>query len=209
MSVMSSYLPLFLVLFHALLEAVTLNWISRVRHSQNHKQAVPHYLQGWMRQMQSWWIRTLKAAQPKPNLINISSNLLSAFSSQALWSPILWCLLDQQMMVHALLSKILSGKGSRLIQAWPSLNLLGSVAMSAPPHRGALTSVICIMDHTTWICWSDASLFCCVQNHWVSTETVVRSFCVNALAINTAVWVLTFIRVFKMEGNVSRRASTK
>lgn len=65
------------------------------------------------------------------------------------------------------------------------------------------------MDHTTWICWSDASLFCCVQNHWVCTETVVRSFCVNALAINTAVWVLTFIRVFKMEGNVSRKASTK
>lgn len=81
--------------------------------------------------------------------------------------------------------------------------------MSAPPRRGVLTSVICIMDHTTRICWSDASLFCCVQNHWVCTETVVRSFCVNALAINTAVWVLTFIRVFKMEGNVSRRASTK
>lgn len=81
--------------------------------------------------------------------------------------------------------------------------------MSAPPYRGVLTPGIYIMDHTTWICWSDASLFCCVQNHWVCTETVVRSFCVNALAINTAVWVLTFIRVFKMEGNVSRKASTK
>lgn len=154
--------------------------------------------------MQSWWTGGMKTPQPKPNLINTSSNLLSALAK---WNPTSRCLLDQQMMVQALPSQIL--QKSRVIQPWPSLSLLGSVAMSAPPHRGVLTSVICIMDHTTWICWSDASLFCCVQNHWVCTETVVRSFCVNALAINTAVWVLTFIRVFKMEGNLSGRASTK
>lgn len=128
--------------------------------------------------------------------------------SGTLWSSTSRCLLDQQTTVQALPSIIL--QKNRLIQGWPSLSLdFRSVAMSAAPHRGVLTSVICITDHTTRICWSDASLFCCVQNHWVCTETVVRSFCVYALAINTAVWVLTFIRVFKMEGNVSRRASTK
>lgn len=146
---------------------------------------------------------------PSPSLLSLILPAISClhWQSGVLWSPTSRCLLDQQMMVQALPYKIL--QKSRLIQAWPSLSLLGTVAMSAPPRRGVLISVICIMGHTTWICWSDASLFCCVQNHWVCTETVVRSFCVNALAINTAVWVLTFIRVFKMEGNVSRRASTK
>lgn len=47
--------------------------------------------------------------------------------------------------------------------------------------------------HTTRFRWSDALLSCRIQNHWMCAETTVRAFSIDALAINTAVDVLTFI----------------
>lgn len=50
---------------------------------------------------------------------------------------------------------------------------------------------------TVWFRWSDTSLFWSIQDHWMGTEAVVRAFCVNALAIDAAVGVLTFIHIWK------------
>lgn len=50
---------------------------------------------------------------------------------------------------------------------------------------------------TVWLRWSDTSLFWGIQDHWVGTEAVVRAFCVNALAIDATVGVLTFIHIWK------------
>lgn len=94
--------------------------------------------------------------------------------------------------------------------------LLGSAAISTTPHGQQCpllipyrNSIMHGMEHTTWICWSDASLFCGIQNHWVSTETVVRSFSVNALAIHTAVGVLTFICIFKRKEMHQGKSTSK
>lgn len=51
--------------------------------------------------------------------------------------------------------------------------------------------------HTMWFSWSYTSFFWSIQDHWMGAEAVIRTFCINALAINTTVGVLTLIHILR------------
>lgn len=61
---------------------------------------------------------------------------------------------------------------------------------------------------TVWFRWSYTSLFWSIQDHWMGTEAVIRAFCVNALAIDATVGVLTLIHIWK-EKKLLKKASNQ